>query len=59
MIPSRIRLRATSATEQKIPLARMYQAIASFLELALEDLVSEQKRINAENENNQGGGDSD
>src|SRR5262249_21767276 len=33
MMPSRIRLNATSATEQKIPLARIYQAIASFLNL--------------------------
>ena len=55
MMPSRMRLSATSATEQKIPFARMYQAIASFSNFAFEDFVPEQKRVDADNENNQGG----
>jgi len=42
MTPSRIRLNATSATEQKIPLARMYQGDRFVLEFAIENLVSEQ-----------------
>ena len=58
MIPSRIRLSATSATEQKILLARIYQAIFVF-KMALENLVPEDESIDTDHKNNQGSGHGD
>lgn len=55
MMPSRIRLKAINVTEHNIPLARMCQAIASVLEFALENLVSEKERIDAHEQNDEGG----
>ena len=49
-----MRLNATKATEQNIPLARMYQGDGFVLELAIENLVSEQERINAHKQNDEG-----